>query len=135
VVGRRAQAGCLIRSTLIFQLSDLKLKPRYSTLAAVSPVLKGLRVLEEFWRMAEFDHLRTKHLTFGTEAILQDFTTRRRLQRILSYEQGLSGSLASLSAFGSLHRTHGTVANSFVTEFVICLLPISEVHDVQRPPF
>ena len=61
VVGRRAQAGRLIRSPLIFQLSDLKLKPRNRTLAAVSPVLKGLRVLEEFWRMADLDHLRTNH--------------------------------------------------------------------------
>jgi hypothetical protein len=58
VLGRRAQAGCLSRSTLIFQLSDLKLKPRYSTLAAVRPVLK--RLLEEFWRTADLDHLRTK---------------------------------------------------------------------------
>jgi hypothetical protein len=30
-------------------------------------VLKGLRVLKRFWRMAEFDHLRTKsrHLEEG----------------------------------------------------------------------
>ena len=62
VVGRRAQVGCLIRLMLIFQLSDLKLQPRNSTLATGSPLFKGLRVLEEFWWMAEFDHLRTKHV-------------------------------------------------------------------------
>jgi len=47
---------------LIFQLSDLKLKPRNSTLTTVSPVLKGLRVLEEFWRTADLNHLRTNHV-------------------------------------------------------------------------
>ena len=47
---------------LILQLSDLKLKPLNSTLAAVRPVLKGLRVLEEFWRMADFDHLHTNYV-------------------------------------------------------------------------
>jgi hypothetical protein len=62
VLGRRAQVGCLIRLMLIFQLSDLKLQPRNSTLATGSPMLKGLRVLDEFGWMAEFDHLRTKHV-------------------------------------------------------------------------
>ena len=69
VMGRRAQAGCLIRSMLILQLFDLKLKPRNRTLPTVSPVLKRLGVLEEFWRMAEFDHLRTKHAAFGRDPL------------------------------------------------------------------
>jgi hypothetical protein len=60
VLGRRAQVGCLIRLMLIFQLLGFKLQPRNSTLATGSPMFKGLRVLEEFWWMAEFDHLRTK---------------------------------------------------------------------------
>ena len=47
---------------LVFQLSDLKLKPHNSTLTTVSPVLKGLCVLEEFWWMADLDHLRTNHV-------------------------------------------------------------------------
>jgi hypothetical protein len=47
---------------LVFQLSDLKLKPHNSTLTTVSPMLKGLRVLEEFWWMAGLDHLRTNHV-------------------------------------------------------------------------
>jgi hypothetical protein len=62
VLGRRAQVDCLIRLMLILQLLGFKLQPRNSTLATGSPMFKGLRVLEEFWWMAEFDHLRTKHV-------------------------------------------------------------------------
>ena len=47
----------------VFQLSDLKLKPHNSTLTTVRPMLKGLRVLEEFWWMADLDHLRTNHVS------------------------------------------------------------------------
>ena len=57
---RRPQSGSLIRSALMDQSLDLTLKPRNSTLATLSPVLKRLRLLEEDWRMAEFDHLHTQ---------------------------------------------------------------------------
>jgi hypothetical protein len=76
--------GCLIRSMLILQLADLKLQPRNSTLAAVRPMLKGLRVLEEFWRMADFDHLHTKSCAFQAEAFLSGIISEQRLIRLLS---------------------------------------------------
>jgi hypothetical protein len=60
VTGCAAKTCSLFHSLLIKQALDLKLQPRSSTLATLSPVLKGLRVLKRFWRMAEFDHLRTK---------------------------------------------------------------------------
>ena len=59
VMRRRPQSGSLIRSALIDQSLDLTLQPCNSTLATLSPVLKGLSLLEEVWRMAEFDHLHT----------------------------------------------------------------------------
>jgi hypothetical protein len=61
IVGRKPQTSSLIRPLLIDQSLDVKLQPRNRPLAAVSPVLKGLRLLKEFWVLAEFDHLRTKH--------------------------------------------------------------------------
>jgi len=67
VLGRRAQVGCLIRLMLIFQLLDLKLQPSNSALATGSPLLKGLRVLEEFWWMADLDHLRTSMFIRNTD--------------------------------------------------------------------
>jgi hypothetical protein len=60
VLGCKPQTGRLFHSLLIKQALDLTLQPRNSTLATVSPVLKGLRLLKRFWRMADFDHLRTK---------------------------------------------------------------------------
>ena len=55
------------RSALIDQSLNLTLQPCNSTLATLSPVLKGLSLLEEFWPMTEFDHLHTKsrHLEEG----------------------------------------------------------------------
>jgi hypothetical protein len=49
------------------QALDLTLQPRNSTLATLSPVFKGLSLLEEIWRMAESDHLHTesRHLEEG----------------------------------------------------------------------
>ena len=55
-----AKTCSLFHSLLIKQALDLTLQPRNSTLTTASPVLKGLRVLKRFWRMADFDHLRTK---------------------------------------------------------------------------
>lgn len=83
---RRPQSGSLIRSVLIDQSLDLKLQPRNGTLATLSPVLKGLSLLEEVWRMAEFDHLHTTQGTFRREAISQDITSEPRLPRLLSCE-------------------------------------------------
>ena len=60
VTGCAAKTCSLFHSLLIKQALDLKLQPRNSTLATVSPVLKGPRVLKRFWRMADSDHLRTK---------------------------------------------------------------------------
>ena len=57
------------RSALIDQSLDLTLQPCNSTLATPSPVLKSLGLLEEFWPMTEFDHLRAKHAAFGKEAM------------------------------------------------------------------
>jgi hypothetical protein len=67
VTGCAAKTCSLFHSLLIKQTLDLTLQPRNSTLATLSPVLKGLRVLKRFWRMADFDHLRTKsrHLEEG----------------------------------------------------------------------
>lgn len=61
IVGRKPQTSSLIRPLLIDQSLDVKLQPRNRALAAVSPVLKGFRLLKEFWVLAEFDHLRTNH--------------------------------------------------------------------------
>ncbi|EIM30857.1 hypothetical protein MicloDRAFT_00003840 [Microvirga lotononidis] len=60
VLSCKSQTGRLIRSLLSEQALDFTLKSRDSTLTTVSPVLKGLRLLEGFWRMASFDHLHTK---------------------------------------------------------------------------
>jgi hypothetical protein len=60
VTGCAAKTCSLFHSLPIKQALDLTLQPRNSMLATLSPVLKGLRVLKRFWRMAEFDHLRTK---------------------------------------------------------------------------
>lgn len=67
VMGCKSQTGCLIHPLLIQQALDLTLQPRNSTLPVISPVLRGLRVLKRFWRMEDFDHLRTKsrHLEEG----------------------------------------------------------------------
>jgi hypothetical protein len=59
VTGCAAKTCSLFHSLLIKQALDLTLQPRNSTLATLSPVLKGLSLLEEVWRMAEFDHLHT----------------------------------------------------------------------------
>ena len=91
VVRRRPQSGSLIRSALMDQSLDLTLKPRDSTLATLSPVLKRLSLLEEVWRMAEFDHLHTTHDAFGREAISQDITSEQRPLRLLSREWECSG--------------------------------------------
>jgi hypothetical protein len=47
VMRRRPQSGSLIRSALLDQSLDLKLKPCDSTLATLNPVLKRLCLLEE----------------------------------------------------------------------------------------
>ena len=91
VMGCRAQTGSLIHSLLINQSLDLTLKPRNSTLATFSPVLKRLRLLEEFWLLAEFDHLHTPNGAFGREAISQDITSEQRPLRLLSREWECSG--------------------------------------------
>ena len=72
VMGCAAKTCSLFHSLLIKQALDLTLQPRNSTLATVSPVLKSLRLLGEFWPMTEFDHLRAKHAAFGKEAMSQD---------------------------------------------------------------
>lgn len=86
VIGCKPQTGRLIHSLLIKQALDFTLQPRNSTLATVGPVLKGLRVLKRFWRMAEFDHLRTTQGAFRREVILQNITSELRLPRLLSPE-------------------------------------------------
>ena len=78
VMRRRPQSGSLIRSALMDQSLDLKLKPRDSTLATLSPVLKSLSLLEEVWRMAEFGHPHTTHDAFRREALSQDITSEQR---------------------------------------------------------
>jgi hypothetical protein len=60
VTGCVAKTCSLFHSLLIKQALDLSLQPRNSTLTTASPVLKGLRVLKRFWRMADSDHLRAK---------------------------------------------------------------------------
>jgi hypothetical protein len=72
VTGRAAKTCSLFHSLLIKQALDLTLQPRNSTLATLSPVLKGLSLLEEVWRMAEFDHLHITQGAFGREAISQN---------------------------------------------------------------
>ncbi|ANY77356.1 hypothetical protein BB934_03220 [Microvirga ossetica] len=69
VMGCAAKTCSLFHSLLIKQALDLTLQPRNSTLATVSPVLKRLRLLREFWLLAEFDHLHTPNGAFGREAI------------------------------------------------------------------
>ncbi len=59
VLRRKPQAGCLVRLLLIDQSPDLKLKLRNSTLATVSPTIKGLCLLKELRLPADVDHLRT----------------------------------------------------------------------------
>jgi hypothetical protein len=47
VTGSKSETGSLIGSVLISQPLDLTLKPYNGTLATFSPMLKGLRLLEE----------------------------------------------------------------------------------------
>ena len=92
VMGCAAKTCSLFHSLLIKQALDLTLQPRNSTLATVSPVLKSLRLLGEFWLLAEFDHLHTPNGAFGPEAISQDITSEQRPLRLLSREWGCRGS-------------------------------------------
>lgn len=48
VMGRRLQTGSLILSLLFDQVFDPTLQPCNRTLSTVGPVLKRLRLLEEF---------------------------------------------------------------------------------------
>jgi hypothetical protein len=94
VTGCAAKTCSLFHSLLIKQALDLTLQPRNSTLATLSPVLKGLNLLEGVWRMAEFEHLHTTHDAFRREAVSQDITSEPRLPRLLSREwecRGRSG--------------------------------------------
>jgi hypothetical protein len=91
VMGCKPQTGRLFHSLLIKQALDLTLQPRNSTLATLSPVLKGLSLLEQVSRMAEFDHLHTTQGAFGREAISQDITSEPRLPRFLSRGWECSG--------------------------------------------
>jgi hypothetical protein len=91
VTGCAAKTCSLFHSLLIKQALDLTLQPRNSTLATLSPVLKGLRVLEEFWQTAEFDHLHSTHGASGREAVSQNITSEQRLPRLLSPEWECSG--------------------------------------------
>ncbi|ANY84366.1 hypothetical protein BB934_39830 (plasmid) [Microvirga ossetica] len=90
VMGCAAKTCSPFHSLLIKQALDLTLQPRNSTLATVSPVLKSLRLLREFWLLAEFDHLHTPNGAFGREAISQDITSEQRPLRLLSREWGCS---------------------------------------------
>jgi hypothetical protein len=47
VTSSKSETGSLIGSVLISQPLDLTLKPYNGTLATFSPMLKGLRLLEE----------------------------------------------------------------------------------------
>ena len=47
ILGSKPETGSLIRSVLINQPLDLTLKPYNGTLATFSPMLKGLRLLEQ----------------------------------------------------------------------------------------
>jgi hypothetical protein len=105
VLGRRAQAGCLIRSTLIFQLFGLKLQPRNSALATGSPMLKGLRVLEEFWWMAEFDHLRTKHVHSEHRLSRRKLVLNRGFGDFILRTRGCSGRWADSKSQIIVHGT------------------------------
>jgi hypothetical protein len=91
VTGCAAKTCSLFHSLLIKQALDLTLQPRNSTLATLSPVLKGLSLLEEVWRMAEFDHLHTTQGAFQGEAVSQDITSEPRPLRLLSREWEYSG--------------------------------------------
>jgi hypothetical protein len=91
VTGCAAKTCSLFHSLLIKQALDLTLQPRNSTLATLSPVLKGLRLLEEVWRMAAFDHRHTTQGAFQGEAISQDIRSEPRLPRLLSREWEYSG--------------------------------------------
>jgi hypothetical protein len=91
VTGCAAKTCSLFHSLLIKQALDLTLQPRNSTLAALSPVLKGLSLLEEVWWMAEFGHLHTTQDALGREAISQIITSEPRLPRLLSREWECSG--------------------------------------------
>jgi len=82
VMGRRLQTGSLIFSLLLDQVLDPTLQPHNSTLAAVSPVLKRLCLLEEFWLIAHYDHQRTKHAATGREAMSQTIRSEQRLRRL-----------------------------------------------------
>jgi hypothetical protein len=77
VAGRRPQAGYLIRSMLIFQLPDLKLKLRNSTLPTHGPMLKSLGLLEEFGWMANFNHLGTNHVHSRYGQFYREFCLNR----------------------------------------------------------
>ncbi len=46
VMGSKPEAGSLLRSVLLRQLPDFKLKLCNSTLATLGPMLKGLGLLE-----------------------------------------------------------------------------------------
>ena len=91
VMGCAAKTCSLFHSLLIKQALDLTLQPRNSTLATVSPVLKRLRLLREFWLLAEFDHLHTPNGAFGPEAISHDITSEQRPPRLLSRDWDCSG--------------------------------------------
>jgi hypothetical protein len=91
VTGCAAKTCSLSHSLLIKQAFDLTLQPRSSTLAALSPVLKGPGLLEEVWRMAEFEHLHTTQDAFRREVISQNITSEPRLPRLLSREWECSG--------------------------------------------
>jgi hypothetical protein len=91
VTGCAAKTCSLFHSLLIKQALDLTLQPRNSTLATLSPVLKGLRLLEEVWRMAAFDHRHTTQGVFRSEVISQNIRSEPRLPRLLSREWEYSG--------------------------------------------
>jgi hypothetical protein len=62
VVDRRLQTSSLICALLFDQLLDPSLQPLNGTLATFGPMLKGLRLLEEFWLIADLNHVRTEHV-------------------------------------------------------------------------
>jgi hypothetical protein len=109
VMRRRPQSSSLIHSALIDQSLDFTLQPCNSTLATLSPVLKGLRVLEEVWQMTEFDHLHTTQGAFRREAVSQNIRSEPRLPRLLSRDWECSGrsDLAKLFTWG---KKSGNVA-------------------------
>jgi len=91
VTGCAAKTCSLFHSLLIKQALDLTLQPRNSTLATLSPVLKDLSLLEEVWRMAEFDHLHTTRDASRRDVFSQIITSEPRLPRLLSREWECSG--------------------------------------------